>query len=588
MAGEDPNASEAERQKREAEAKAAADAKATEEKATADVRAAEEKAAADARAAETKAAADARAAEAKAAADARAAEAKAAAETSTPPASDGTPPRRQPIQATLNLTRQHLQQIETASLLILFVAAIGILLIIIFYPMFGAPSFETKSAVELLLALAGTVIILALLSRSASAIILVIGFLIIGALVVPTNDLIRFALIATGSEESYRDIVFAPARFSGRKSQLDRSEDMARKIYQDLRQDGIVCDLPHTPPNAVISEIQEILRREEELQAFENVLQRGSLELLLALADSEDDANDRIVYLYGQDERFIDNIEFLRQEGMVSFIYDDYNTIEILPSGKALADRVLLSREPTQPEAPTRAARPIPASSQITSLSVDTPAAYPVSGAESWFTFDITREGIYEISATQDMADPVLTLLEADGQEIASNDDSAGGLNSLISLTLVRGTYYVILEDLRSSMEPITVQVSLRGSFEDTGEATWTCAPQSAEVADASLSGREPPAAVGTPPIAPPQLPADEAPAPLSLSATTPESPPDGEPATPSEGPGAETESDDRAPVADTGDPSPEAATEPSEAPVSPTPAPESTPVGPAPDAAPQ
>src|SRR5688500_1254680 len=62
MAGEDPNASEAERQKREAEAKAAADAKAAEEKATADARAAEEKAVADAKAAQAKAAADAKAA----------------------------------------------------------------------------------------------------------------------------------------------------------------------------------------------------------------------------------------------------------------------------------------------------------------------------------------------------------------------------------------------------------------------------------------------------------------------------------------------------------------------------------------------
>lgn len=361
--------------------------------------------------------------------------------------------------ARVNLSLEYLRQIETASLYVLGLAALGIVLIIFLYPIFGAESFETRHAVELLLTLAGTVIILALLTRNPSGVILVIGFLIIGALIVPTNDLIRFALIAAGSEQSYRELVGAPSRATFRESRLDRTKDIATQVYQALWSGNHVCILPGNSADRLIGQIQDILRREQEVQTFENVRQRGTMELLVALSEHSDP--DELIYLHGQDERFLADLEFLRQEGLVTYVYDDLDTLKLLEAGRQLAGKIA---ESSAQEAATpteivdtqtdQVRHPVPSDVEQIELSSQGVfnRLYTNPGSDRWLGFVVPRTGYYEIRAeAQTAADPVLVLTNDQGLEIAYNDDSRESFNAVIVFSLEGGkSYHLILRDLSS------------------------------------------------------------------------------------------------------------------------------------------
>ncbi len=330
-----------------------------------------------------------------------------------------------------------LRQVEGASLFVLILSALGIFLLLTFYRDTTTPSWQTERAVELLLTLAGTSIILALLSRNPNALTLVFGFLIIGALVVPSNDIIRFALLATGSDKTYRDFVSSNAPPTS--ARLDRTPDVAMRIYQSLRP-NLTSD---TVPDDVVKKVREVLVQERDIQSFESVRQRGALEVLIGLSGPE---KDELIYRYGQDDRFREDVEFLRQEGLISYVYDDVTTIKVEPLGQKMAAGTTDGADADA--ARVAVAEATAPGADIVQLELGEEVSL-AGTAERWYSFKAPASGSYYfIAVAQDVADPVLTLYLGN-DIIAFGDDTGASLDAEISISLEEGkTYLLQVEDI--------------------------------------------------------------------------------------------------------------------------------------------
>lgn len=93
------------------------------------------------------------------------------------------------------------------------------------------------------------------------------------------------------------------------------------------------------------------------------------------------------------------------------------------------------------------------------SLGAGTSVTASVNQVDAW-GFSLTSPAAVTITAVNENADPVITLYDAMGNYIDSNDDY-DGLNSQIDVTggLAPGEYCIEMEALSDSNEPITVSV---------------------------------------------------------------------------------------------------------------------------------
>ncbi|SHI80819.1 ABC transporter substrate-binding protein [Wenxinia saemankumensis] len=87
-------------------------------------------------------------------------------------------------------------------------------------------------------------------------------------------------------------------------------------------------------------------------------------------------------------------------------------------------------------------------------------ATAPVNQIDAW-TFTLSQPAPITITATNEFADPVVTLYDGAGNYLAENDDY-DGLNSQLDMTtpLAAGEYCIELAALSDSNEPITVSVT--------------------------------------------------------------------------------------------------------------------------------
>ncbi|MEM8850178.1 MAG: ABC transporter substrate-binding protein [Pseudomonadota bacterium] len=97
----------------------------------------------------------------------------------------------------------------------------------------------------------------------------------------------------------------------------------------------------------------------------------------------------------------------------------------------------------------------------LTAATMDTSASGTVAERPA-YGFALAEPTSLSILATSDLGDPLIVLLDDDGNELAENDDF-DGLNSRIDLTdpLPAGSYCVEIEDLNGAANEITV--SLQG-----------------------------------------------------------------------------------------------------------------------------
>jgi len=139
----------------------------------------------------------------------------------------------------------------------------------------------------------------------------------------------------------------------------------------------------------------------------------------------------------------------------------------------------------------------------VTTLS--TPAQMQVQltpGVSSYLQFEVSAPTDVRIEATDDSGvDPVMVLLDASGNELASDDDGGGGRASRIETSLSAGSYCARVYNFSSTdgpttlqlsrwdMEPITEGIAASGDGSDACTAATPAAPLAFGPINAALGG---------------------------------------------------------------------------------------------------
>jgi hypothetical protein len=212
-----------------------------------------------------------------------------------------------------------------------------VLVIVINLPGIGAgfADYKVLRSFELILTVAGLGIIISFLGRESSAVAVIFGFLVIAALIVPTRDIVRFALLATGSEKrlnDYYETSSVGANLSG------RVPDVAAAIIREVDKELALTNLGFSPAQQerLRKVAQDIIRDDRVLTLVEKVKARGVFELLKSV-----DANEaqQFLYRFSDNDRLQDDIAFLRYEDLVSLAYDDVSTIRSTTLGRLVVQR---------------------------------------------------------------------------------------------------------------------------------------------------------------------------------------------------------------------------------------------------------
>ena len=75
-----------------------------------------------------------------------------------------------------------------------------------------------------------------------------------------------------------------------------------------------------------------------------------------------------------------------------------------------------------------------------------------VSGDATWYSLDVRDTSLILVEAiAQGQGDPVLTMFDDLGRQVAYNDDSGEGFDSLLTVRVQPGTYTVAVKQLSDS-----------------------------------------------------------------------------------------------------------------------------------------
>ncbi len=342
---------------------------------------------------------------------------------------------------------------------------------------------------ELMLTLVATSLVIAIIGRAQSPFVLAFGIFLIGALIVPSSDIVRFALVASGSG---RDLSFLEEVSSGSGADLSgRSTDVASKIITELERFGFVQNVSDVDRRKLATNIvAEEIRDERVLTLFEQVRVRGALETLGATNDG--DLLDEWILRYEEEPKFLDDLRFLRSEDLVSFVFDDLQTIKTTELGKAVLDRADTAAEelrldqPTEPSVADQqessdqqlavysgsfaSSCPVSGESVVTDLTRQNVVAgvIPVSVGErgAFFSvFEIAVSGNYtvELSATSGFVDAFISLYRLIGDEcelLGQDDDGGPGLDSKLAQDFESGTYLLEHRNLDSFRGQAELRIS--------------------------------------------------------------------------------------------------------------------------------
>lgn len=201
----------------------------------------------------------------------------------------------------------------------------------------GGFEYSHFHTIEMLLKVAAVALVLAALSGERNGLVVVIGLLLVGALIVPTKDMMRIYLAATNSERQLDDFY---GDSGGGPELRGRDYQLASTIVDVLEQAGLVVedsasDLSRADMYWLVEE--EIVH-ERVTTLLERTRSRGALELLARIHAGQ---VAQASYRYGSDDRHISTIQFLRNASLISYIYDDLDSIEVTALGVRILQRAV-------------------------------------------------------------------------------------------------------------------------------------------------------------------------------------------------------------------------------------------------------
>ncbi len=328
---------------------------------------------------------------------------------------------------------------------IFVVAAIGLFLVI-----FSALSVaDVQRIVSQLTVLAAITLVAAitvgvLAKSSAKFWILVVGLFSVGAFILPTNDLIRIALVAFRGETNFQSLFLGhDASSEGRKAAAhDRAVALHREVEHSRSlaacENSVDSVTSNECEHAIVETIARFLRSEEEEEMLHVVRDRGLVDLLAEL--SNESRRSRLLFDNVGNERFRSDLYFLRAEGLVRFLYDDIGSIRLSPTGDALLVRA--GRNITSDGRPGV----VPVETGITEVAGFYNRELEIGPSGNVLAFTVAETAGYTIDVIGfDGIDPQVELFSRDDDHtgpIATDDDGGSGLNSQLSINLDSDAQY--------------------------------------------------------------------------------------------------------------------------------------------------
>jgi hypothetical protein len=371
------------------------------------------------------------------------------------------------------------EDLEKVGLLVFAITAFSTVLFVVGLNLFSTDAdvgaYRQLRSAEILLTLAATGLIVAVIGRAQSPFVLAFGVFLIGALIVPSRDIVKFALIASGSDRSYETFF----RSGGSGADLaGRSTDVANKILTELSQARFMEPLSPEDRKRAVQIVESEVRKEREITLLEQVRGRGAMEALKAAADDV----ERWVYKYGEEEKFIEDLRYLRSEDLISFAYEDLETIKITALGRTVLDRASaeavgpsVSLASRQPDARNQRLQTTATSQPLRTRNLCPPDAMNLPDATvellseeghkvqlellpSYARFSVKESASYQIDVKVDVSSPnnqvdpelILMKINSDGgcTLVGADDDGGTGLDSSLLTNLELGDYLIVASSI--------------------------------------------------------------------------------------------------------------------------------------------
>ena len=326
-------------------------------------------------------------------------------------------------------------------LVVIFISIVAaIVFVLIFSVVFDRQPWEFQGSVRTLLALAGASLITIFLSRNRTTLNSTIGIVLIGALIISTEDLLRFSLLFSGSDRAFEEFfIRETSRTTGQQTQNASGKeevDISALIVNRLSAESLIAE-SRGADNRVAAIISQFLKLERNDRILSQLEQRAADRLFRVVVDGNfQEWNFR----FGNQQKFQSDLAFLRSIGLISYVYGTpQETIEVTDLGRELSVYI---------NTPLSVGSENDAEVSFSQVIIGMPARFNVEADGSWFAFEVESAGSYEINVASTALDPVTRLYaDLDADLIAENDDGGFGLDSRIVTFLDGGRYFLNIRD---------------------------------------------------------------------------------------------------------------------------------------------
>jgi hypothetical protein len=206
---------------------------------------------------------------------------------------------------------------------------------------------------EVILTVAGLGVFVSMVTRTQNAFVATLGIMVITALILPPREIMRFALLLTGSERRIVDFYETHIASGGATSELRSVEGSALYILQRVQAE--VAAATRRPARAASGDeartepVEQFRQRhgrikgiiEDELirllagSAFNRLNAIGAMATLREL--ESDVRRVDFVQRHQGNERFLLHVALLRHEDAITYVLDRLDTISLTPFGQQIA-----------------------------------------------------------------------------------------------------------------------------------------------------------------------------------------------------------------------------------------------------------
>ncbi len=385
----------------------------------------------------------------------------------------------------------------------------------------SAADWMRLRSMEVFALIAAVGIVVAIIAKTDNAFVIIFGILLIGALIVPTKDMVSLALLASGQDATYED---GEREYSDGAEFKGRITDLSNKIISRLQEasrepnntsaERVLDELTPSERGQAVLAVERAISDERKLSHLERARLGGYLPLLLSF--EEEDGFQEYYFRHSRENDFVEDLVNLRRQELVSFSYSDFAGAQVTYLGKEIICNYRTSIEKKSEcgfadvqQANERDNRQLASSVNPTAEVLSNYCAANVARFSSMNLGDdfqeivavpngwiLTRnfdsefaEGPYGLevflNAEEDLVDPVLALYQLEHatnggglvcRELFFDDDGGGDLDAYIGYEIFPegwpGEYVIVAADLDAlpgpgaSIDPSTMELVLsRFSF---------------------------------------------------------------------------------------------------------------------------